>query len=304
MSYGGVRFNSGKAFIVGQGIPVPTPITLVPSDWEGALIYASDGDLYFSDGDDWVIISDAPIRRPTALVPTTAAHFRQLRLSPFLTGAGFTFTQIGVIFRVSLSSDMTDPILNQVVTTTSGNSYTLPADFIPSETTFWWQGKYLATDDQESQFSKTVSQVFPNPITTPVPLTQSGVTALALTVGPFESAFGYDYGSTLWELYTSPTAPTPIVAVTNTSYLFRFPDYIPTVIPGATYYWRAKFRNTTTIESKWSALRPVVMDQFFTVQDTAGTSYYVGRTIPDSLLTLYQVPRTVLNSAGTPFVCL
>lgn len=303
MSFGGVRYNSGKKFIVGQGLPVPTPISLMPADYEGALVYASDGDMYFSDGDDWVIISDAPIRRPTALLPITAEHFRQLRLSPFLTGAGFTFTQIGIVFRVSLSPDMTNPILNQLINTTSGNSFTLPADFLPSETTFYWQGKYLATENQESQFSKTVPQVFPNPITTPVPLTQSGATSLSLAVAPFESAFGYTYGSTTWELYTSPTAPTPLLAVTNTSYLFRFPDYSPTVVSGATYYWRAKFRNTTTIESNWSALRPVTMDQFFSVRDTADAAYFVGRTIPDSLLTPYQVPSTVLSSNGTPFVC-
>jgi hypothetical protein len=303
VSFGGVRFNSGKSFIVGHGIPVSTPIALVPAEWEGALVYADDGDMYFSDGDDWVIISDAPIRRPTALLPITAEHFRQLRLSAFLTGAGFTFTQTGIIFRVSLSPDMTNPILNEVVTTTTGNSYTLPANFVPPETTFYWQGKYLATGNQESQFSKVTAQVFPNPIATPVPLTQSGATSLTLSVSPFESAFGYSYGNTIWELYASTTATTPLITVTNTSYVFRFPDYIPTVVPGATYFWRAKFRNTTTIESNWSALRPVVMDQFFTVRDTTNVSYFVGRTIPDSLLTPFQVPSTVLSSNGTPYVC-
>lgn len=304
MSFGGVRFNSGKSFIVGYGTPVPTPIALVPSEWEGALVYADDGDMYFSDGDDWVIISDAPIRRPVALLPITALQFRQLRLSPFLTGAGFSFTQIGIIFRVSLNPDMTDPIFQEVVNTTTGNSLTLPADFVPSETTFYWQGKYLATDNQESQFSKIAAQVFPNPITTPVPLTQSGAISLTLAVRPFESAFGYEYGSTTWELYTSAVAESPLLSVTNTSYIFRFPEYIPTVIPGATYYWRARFTNTTTIQSNWSARRPVVMDQFFITEDTLGTELYVGRNIPDSLLTLYQVPRTVLSSDGTPYECI
>lgn len=302
MSFGGVRFNSGKSFIVGYGTPVPVPIALSAVDWEGAVVYAEDGDLYFSDGDDWVIISDAPIRRPVALVPTTAEQKRQLRLSAFLAGAGFSFTQTGVIFRVSLNPEMTNLILNETIVSTTENKYDLPLTFLPGGTTFYWQGKYTATGNQESQFSKIVAQEFPNRITTPVPLTLSGATSLTLSIEPFESAFGLNYGSTTWEIYTSTTG-SPIVSATNTSLLFRFPDYTPTVIPGASYFWRARFTDTTTISSEWSALRPVTMDQFFTLKSTLEVPYFVGRNIPNSLLTLYQVPRTVLSSNGTPYIC-
>lgn len=302
MSFGGVRFNSGKSFIVGYGTPVPVPIALSASEWEGAVVYAEDGDLYFSDGDDWVIISDAPIRRPVALVPTTAAQKRQLRLSSFLSGAGFTFTQTGVIFRVSLNPDMTDLILNETITSTTENKYDLSSTFLPGGTTFYWQGKYLASGNQESQFSKVSAQEFPNRITTPVPLTLSGATSLSLAIGPFESAFGFEYGTTTWEIYTSTTG-SPIVTAVNTALIFRFPDYTPTVIPGATYFWRARFTDITTITSNWSELRPVTMDQFFTLRDTANAPYFVGRTIPNGLGTLYSVPAVVLDSNGNPFTC-
>jgi hypothetical protein len=300
----GVRFNSGRSFLVGYGAPIKTPIELDPSQFEGALVYGDDREMYFSDGEDWVVISGAPIRRPFALEPITAKHKRTLRLSTFQAAAGTLFTQTGIIFRVSLNENMSSPILFETVSSVSANSYELPSGFLPAGTTFYWEGKYLATDNQESQFSKTFSQVFPPIIETPIPINIAGENALALAVGAYESAFDLVYGSTTWEVFTNPAGTgSPLVSETNNATSVSLGPYIGTLVPGATYYWRARFNDNTTLTSAFSAIQSFVMDASFLVQNTADTSYFVGRTIRNSLNTPYQVPATVLSSDGTPYVC-
>jgi hypothetical protein len=300
----GVRFNSGKSFLVGYGTPVRTPIELDPAQWEGAMIYADDREMYYSDGDDWVLISGAPIRRPFALEPITPTHFRQMRLSAFSTAAGASFTQTGIIFRVSLSEDMTDPILNELVVTTDGNSYTFEQGFLPAGTTFYWQGKYTATGNQESQFSKAFAQVFPAVIDTPVPIIDPGDTVLALAVGPYGSAFGQVFSSTTWEIYTSPTGGgTPLLSQVNAATSLNLGPFQTTLTTGATFYWRARFTSASAVNSAWSELQSFVMDASFTVEDGSEVEYFVGRTIRNSFNDPYTVPATVLSSDGTPYVC-
>ena len=300
----GVRFNSGRGFLVGYGAPIKTPIELDPSQFEGALVYADDREMYFSDGEDWVVISGAPIRRPFALEPFTAAQRRTLRLSTFQAAAGTAFTQTGILFRVSLNPNMSDPILFETVTSTTANSYELPQGFLPAETTFYWEGKYLATDNQESQFSKTFAQVFPPVIQTPVPINIPGENALALAVGAYESAFGLVYGSTTWQVFTNAEGTgSPLVSSTNNATSISLGPFIGTLVAGATYYWQARFNDNTTLSSAFSEIQPFVMDASFLVRDTADTQLFVGRTIRNNIGTPYQVPATVLQSDGTPVVC-
>jgi len=300
----GVRFNSGRSFLVGYGAIVKTPIDLDPAQFEGALIYTDEQEMYFSDGEDWVVISGAPIRRPFALQPITAKHKRTLRLSAFQAAAGTAFTQTGILFRVSLAPNMGSPILTQTVTSVSANSYELPSGFLPAGTTFYWDGKYLATDSQESQFSKPFAQIFPPIIETPVPINIPGQNTLALAVGAYESAFDLVYGSTTWEVFTNAAGTgTPLVSATNSALSFNLGPSIGTLIAGATYYWRARFNDNTTLSSAFSTIQSFVMDNAFTVEDAADVQYFVGRTIRNSINTPYQVPATVLDSSGTPFVC-
>jgi len=49
------RFGTltGKSQILGQGIPQAFPIQLDPVVYEGALIYADNDKVYFSDGVAW-----------------------------------------------------------------------------------------------------------------------------------------------------------------------------------------------------------------------------------------------------------
>jgi hypothetical protein len=199
---------------------------------------------------------------------------------------------------------MSNIILDELVTSVSANSYELPIGFLPANTTFYWEGKYLATDNQESQFSKTFAQVFPPLVDTPVPLINAGATVLSLVVGPYGSAFDYVYASTTWEIYTTPSGGgTPLLSETNTATSLNLGSFQTTVIPGATYYWRARFNTTLSITSAFSDIRAFVMDNSFLVRDTADAQLYVGRTVRSSFNDPYTVPATVLQSDGTPVVC-
>jgi hypothetical protein len=304
MSNSDIKYASGRTKLAGQSIIYADPISLAPDEYEGAIVYSSDREMYFSDGEDWVVISGAPIRRPFALEPITPQHFRQLRLSSFQAASGQPFTQVGVIFRVSLLPNMSSPILFETVTSVSANSYELPAGFLAAGDTFYWDGKYLATDNQESQFSRPFAQVFPPIIDTPIPLNTAGANALVLQVGPYGSAFNYVYGSTSWEIYTSPSGGgSPLLSETNSSTSLNLGPFQSTVLPGATYYWRARFNDDTTLVSAFSEIQPFVMDNSFLLRDTADTQFYVGRTIRNSLNTSYTVPATVLSNDGTSYTC-
>lgn len=300
----GVRFNSGKTYLVGYGTRVASPIALDPEQYEGALVYADDGEMYYSDGTDWVVISGAPIRRPFALVPLVPSDYRKLRLSAFDTTGSATNTQIGILFRVSLNSDMSNPFFTTTVTSTTANSYTLPSGFLAAGTTFYWQGKYLATANQESQYSKTYAQVFPALIDTPIPLNTPGTNTLVLQVGPYGSAFDLVYGNTTWEIYTNPAGSgSPLRSEVNTAVTINLGSLQATIIPGATYYWRARFNDNTSLSSTFSAIQSFVMDNSFLVRNTANTQFYTGRTVKNNFGTAYATPATVRSSNGTSYVC-
>ena len=50
------RFStlSGKSLTLGRGIPQAFPITLDPAAFEGAMVYADNGELRYSDGTNWL----------------------------------------------------------------------------------------------------------------------------------------------------------------------------------------------------------------------------------------------------------
>ena len=65
------RFGTitGKNQLLGYGIPQPFPITLDPVVYEGALIYAENDKVYFSDGVAWKeFLSDSGVTQ-SAILP-------------------------------------------------------------------------------------------------------------------------------------------------------------------------------------------------------------------------------------------
>ena len=297
------KLMSGRSQAIGIGYRVPVPIELDPRVHEGWFVYGDDQNCYFSDGASWVIVSSGAVRRPTGLEPLNAFQRRQLRLSKFSAAAGLGYTQVGVVFRVSLFEDMRDPFFTEVIESTTASSINLPQGFLPAGTTFYWQGKYLATENEESQYSKTLAQVFPDLVEKPVPLTGDGASTLVLQVKPYESAFEYIYGSTSWQVFGS-AGSSLLLDTQNGSTVLNLAEFHEIFATGQTYYWRARFNDTTTISSEWSDLRSFVMDAFFTVRSTSDARLYVGRTIPNGFNNLYTVPAAVLNSDGVPHVCI
>ena len=51
---------SGKAQVLGHGIPQTFPIQLDPAPFEGALVYADNGELRYSDGTSWLTTGTGP----------------------------------------------------------------------------------------------------------------------------------------------------------------------------------------------------------------------------------------------------
>ena len=56
----GFRTVSGKTPTIGQGVPQAFPIQLDPAPFEGAIVYADDGTLKYSDGTQWLDLGTGP----------------------------------------------------------------------------------------------------------------------------------------------------------------------------------------------------------------------------------------------------
>lgn len=234
-----VKFGSGKGKFVGQSIIYPFPIPLEASQHVGAVIVVEDGQLYYSDGADWIIpTEDVDISRPAPLVPTNAVEQTQLRLTNFSSSKGFT--QEGIFFEVSFTNNFEAPDFTRLVTSTNANLYqTLyPEDGIEPGDTFWWRARYLGSQGTQSAFSLPFQQTYPKLITDPIAVTRQGAVTGFVEITPFESAFGLNYvetqveiydldGVTLFEAFTSITGASTAV-----------PDQVP---EGTAYIWRARY---------------------------------------------------------------
>jgi hypothetical protein len=297
------KYNSGRARFVGIAIPTPSPIDLSPSEFEGALAYGDDNDMYFADGTDWVSISGTPIRRPAPLEPVTEIQKRTMRLSPFLVSPGYTFTQEGVVFVASLNADMSGPFLTETVVSETANSYLIDLGVgVTSGQTFYWQGKYLASDDNESKFSRIFAQTYPFPIKTPVSTVPVGVEVGSLQITEYESGFEYPYGSTDWEIYTtSIPSGSPVVAANNNASTLALGDYIESLDIGETYYWRARYKDNSTNVSEWSTMNGFIVVDAFTVEDLDDNVFKPSVIVLSANNGQYIVGMTVLDSNDDDF---
>ena len=52
------KFSSGRSQLIGRGIVYPLPIPLDPVPHEGAVVYGANGQMYLSDGTEWLSIVD------------------------------------------------------------------------------------------------------------------------------------------------------------------------------------------------------------------------------------------------------
>ena len=52
------KFSSGRSQLIGRGIVYPVPIPLDPAPHEGAVVYGANGQMYLSDGAEWLSFVD------------------------------------------------------------------------------------------------------------------------------------------------------------------------------------------------------------------------------------------------------
>ena len=264
-----VKYGSGRGKFVGQSIVYPFPIPLDATQHNGAVIVADDGQLYYSNGFDWVIpTEDVEISRPSARVPTNATEQTQLRLSAFRSPAGLT--QVGVLFEISVNGVDFEAAEQRLIVDEFASSYQLqyPEDgFEPGDEVFW-RGKYLGSDGAQSEFSIPYRQTFPDLVTTPTPVTRQNAITGTFTLSAFESpaVFGLAYHETQVEFYAEGATPgvdTPITTVTQqTGAVTTAP--IPPLVPGESYVVRGRYGakvniSAPSVYSDWSIARTIFL---------------------------------------------
>jgi hypothetical protein len=245
---------------------------LDPAVFEGTFAYSSDKKMYFSNGSTWRTTEDPVIKTPSASSPTAdTTTQRQLTLSQYTNSlSSAPYKQIGIVIEVSLSSNMRNLILQKTIDTTVKNSagiitdwpktnkYNLLAtDTLPNlkpGDVFYWRGKYLATEGQESGFSKPFAQTFPDYIDAPKPISGMDETTNIISVSAYHSPFDienlYPPYQIQWllsrnaDFSNSITIKTDIASSNplDTITLFSTVD--------TTYYWKARYFSTPASGNK------------------------------------------------------
>jgi len=263
------RYGSGRRQFVGQGIEADLG-KLDPAAYTGAVAY-SNGELYYSDGSEWVVPQDeVDIARPRNLAPTTSTEQSQLRLSAFRSPTGET--QTGIIFEINTAGlpefGQGASLITRTVTSQVASMYQLvyPDDTFEPGETIWWRARYLGTNSTQSQFSIPTAQTFPDLITTPSPVTPAFAITGTVTATTYDSpaVFNLVYFNTVTEFYLANAVPgvdAPVGTVTHT-------NGATTTIPsglaaGVPHYWRTRYGGRVTVgspvvTSAWSVLRGVV----------------------------------------------
>jgi len=195
------KLLSGKTVSFGNSVDIfkadTGGILYDPKFYEGSFTYFN-GEMYYSNGEDWVTTDPPVVRTPSALTPTTVIHNRQLRLSPFSTTDVLNpAKQVSVIFEISLKKDMSDPWVLTAVSDVA-NTYNLPTELyigttlLSPGTKYYWRGKYVATylgGQIESGYSKPRDQVFPELIDKPTIVTTADTVVDTLRISAFSSPF-------------------------------------------------------------------------------------------------------------------
>ena len=265
------RYGSGRKQFIGQGIEADLG-KLDPAAYPGAVAY-SDGELWYSDGSEWVVPQDeVDIARPRNLSPTNATEQAQLRLSAFRSPTGET--QTGIIYEINTDGlpnfGEGANLITRVVTSQVASLYQLvyPDDgFQPGET-IWWRARYLGTNGTQSQYSIPTAQIFPDLITTPLPVTPSNAITGTVTLTPYDSApvFGISYYQTQVEFYAIGDVPgvaTPLATVTQSAGATTTVP-VPPLVGGLNYQWRGRYTGrvtvgSPTITSEWSTSRTIFL---------------------------------------------
>jgi len=169
------------------------------------------------------------------------------------TAVGVTgLAAVGTVFKA------TGPGTGTGNATLNVNTYTLKASepdirLVPG-TVYYWRGKYVAEQNQESAWSSITPGVFPEYIETPKIITTTGIRTATITVSRFLTPFSLPgeavYNNTVFTLYNQlegdPLTPNITVIQGNIDVAAT----VPKTIIGANlpYYWKARHTARLTID--------------------------------------------------------
>jgi len=145
------------------------------------------------------------------------------------------------------------------IATFNPNSYTIlpnePDIALTPGTVFYWRGKYMAENAQESAWCSITAQTFPYYIEKPKIVTSAGLRTSKLQISRYETAFSLPgevtYANTIWYLYYSING-SPNNVIRTTDNVIPKLDTVEYLTKGSTYYWKAEhsgFLNNKTVSS-------------------------------------------------------
>lgn len=176
---------------------------------------------------------------------------------------------VGSIFKATAGGSA----ISTGTATFNPNSYTLKSKetdiaLVPG-TVYYWRGKYIAEQAQESAWSSISIGIFPSFIEIPKIITQAGIRTAKIAVAKYQTAFSlpsdnFSYTTTEFTVYYQ-------IGGSGTTYSDNTPtgpvvDLSNAVTKGATYYWIAKhtgFINNSTQSSPSTAIQ--MQKQVFTI---------------------------------------
>ena len=282
-----LKYGTGRTKFIGQSIVYPIPIPLDAKQHFGAVVCASDGQLYYSDGELWVIpVDTSDISRPQAIEPTNADEATRLTLTTFRSSRGYE--QTGILFHISTSGGASfNDFITRIVNSPVDNFYQIlnPEDGFSAGDEIWWRAKYLGTNNTQSAFSLPYKQFFPNLIETPKPVTSELKIVGTVEITPFDVAYDYTYVETQFEFYNE-TGDTLLKTVTINSLPNNVLNVPNDLANKAIYQFRARYGARATFGapteySEWSEKRKFIN----------GTK---------SIILEYDVSKMIDNTIGVP----
>ena len=254
MSFKTVR---GRSPLIGHGFPQTFPVALDPDVYEGAVLYTDDGELQYSDGNEWITIRAPFIERPEGIAPTSEFEAATLTASEYLSL--YQLEQTGAQFQLHTENNFTGSVLLDV--TVSGNPVNtlslLGRDLGPG-VTYYWRVRYFGEQDAESRWSAPLAQTFPGEVAKPAAIPPTtDVEAISLRSTPFLSIYNRAHYRSEYLIHTNPLIPDDAGRVTYTSGV-PLTSLALTSIPGQPYtagdvvYWRVRYQDASFIWSQYS----------------------------------------------------
>lgn len=203
----------------------------------------------------------APVTvKPTPVVPTTLAEQLLLQITPFVSNYGRN--QAAIQFQAYVDESMVILRFDNTIETLTGVSTSLSGRGLVSGDITWWRARYRDQGGFYGPWSDLSQRVYPALIKKPVPVVPTtDVGRASLTADAFQSVRGATHVATQFQasvvspaqLLSAPTVDVTTGAVTTWSLRNTYvPTQVSGYVPGATVYWRVRYKDNFNDWSDWS----------------------------------------------------